>query len=238
MTRSDGGLALRGLFVTGTDTEVGKTILCAALIASMRAGGRQVRAHKPVVSGLDELTSGPPAEHVLLGQVCELPPEEVAPLRYGPPLSPHLAARLAGAPPQDSQVIDAARQAAAVASSRQATLIVEGVGGLLVPLTDTLTVRALAVELGLPLLIAARAGLGTINHTLLTLESARAVGLDVCAVVLTPWPTEPSVMERSNRETIERLGEVEVAGLACVQAPTLPLLTAAGDALPWRRWLS
>ena len=71
--------------------------------------------------------------------------------------------------------------------------------------------RDLAVALGLPLLIAAAPGLGTINHTLLTLEAARAAGLDVRAVVLTPWPEQPSELERSNRETIARLGEVEVA---------------------------
>ena len=72
----------------------------------------------------------------------------------------------------------------------------EGVGGLLVPLADDFTVRDLAVELALPLLIAASPGLGTINHTLLTIEAARAAGLDVAAVVLTPWPSEPSEMEQ------------------------------------------
>ena len=98
-------------------------------------------------------------------------------------------------------------------------MIVEGVGGLLVPLTEDFTVRDLAVELGLPLLIAARPGLGTINHTLLTLQAARAAGLDVRAVVLTPWPAAALAIERSNRETIARLGEVEVAGLAPVAHP-------------------
>ena len=74
-------------------------------------------------------------------------------------------------------------------------------------------VRDLAVDLGLPLVIAASPGLGTINHTLLTLESARAAGLSVAAVMLTPWPEEPSTIERSNLETIESLGEVPVGTL-------------------------
>ncbi len=82
------------------------------------------------------------------------------------------------------------------ALAQQGTLIVEGVGGLLVPLTEDFAVRDLAVQLGLPLLIAARPGLGTINHTLLTLQAARTVGLHVCAVVLTPWPPQPSAMEQ------------------------------------------
>jgi dethiobiotin synthetase len=79
--------------------------------------------------------------------------------------------------------------------------------------------------------IAARPGLGTINHSLLTIEAARAAGLDVRAVVLTPWPREPSVMERSNRETIARRGHVEVAGLAAT-TPAPDDLARAGEALP------
>jgi dethiobiotin synthetase len=114
---------------------------------------------------------------------------------------------------------------------------VEGVGGLLVPLADEYTVCDLAVAIGLPVVIAARPGLGTINHTLLTLQAARSVGLHVCAVVLTPWPAEPKALERSNRETIARLGEVEVAGLAHVPSPTVAELAGAGELLPWLRWL-
>ena len=98
--------------------------------------------------------------------------------------------------------------------------------------------RDLAVALGLPLLVAARPGLGTINHTLLTLAAARAAGLDVRAVVLTPWPEQPIAMERSNRETIARLGEIEVVGLGEVRSPTVTALASAGEALPWRHWLA
>jgi dethiobiotin synthetase len=97
-------------------------------------------------------------------------------------------------------------------------------------------VRDLALALELPLVIAARPGLGTINHTLLTLQSARAAGLDVCAVVLTPWPERPSEMEQSNRETIARMGGVEVAALGHVRGPAPADLGRAGNALPWREW--
>ena len=83
-------------------------------------------------------------------------------------------------------------------------------GGLLVPLTLGYLIRDLARELELPLVVAATPGLGTINHTLLTVEAARAVGLDVLAVVLTPWPEGPGAVETSNREAIERLGSVSV----------------------------
>jgi dethiobiotin synthetase len=226
---------MSGLFVTGTGTGVGKTILSAALLASLAAAGEPVRAHKPVVTGLDDRSQdGWPPDHELLASVTGMRPQEVAPLRYGPAVSPHLAARLAGEAIDPATLVARARAAA----SGEETLIVEGVGGLLVPLADELTVRDLAVALGLPLLIAAAPGLGTINHTLLTLDAARAVGLDVRAVVLTPWPEQPSELERSNRATIARLGNVEVVGLDRVESPAVVDLARAGDALPWREWLS
>jgi dethiobiotin synthetase len=226
---------LRGLFVTGTDTGVGKTVLSAALLAAMAAAGEAVCAHKPVVTGLDEADApeGWPPDHELLALAAAMEPDEVAPLRYGPAVSPHLAASLAGERIDPAQVLAAARAAGA-----DHTLVVEGVGGLLVPLNADYAVRDLAAQLGLPLLIAARPGLGTINHTLLALEAARAVGLDVRAVVLTPWPREPSTMECSNRDTIAHLGEVDVVGLPHVSASDITALTDAGESLPWRRWLA
>jgi dethiobiotin synthetase len=228
---------MRGLFVTGTDTGVGKTILSAALLAAMAAEGESVRAFKPVVTGLDDsapssATGGWPADDELLGAAAGMAREAVAPLRYGPAVSPHLAAQMAGEPIDIDELL-----ASAQASGADATLIVEGVGGLLVPLTEDYSLCDLAVALGLPLLIAARPGLGTINHTLLTLRAARAAGLDVRAVVLTPWPRRPDAIERSNRETIERLGEVEVETLGRVAGPGAEELARAGGRLPWRRWL-
>jgi dethiobiotin synthetase len=224
---------MRGLFVTGTGTGVGKTVLSAALLAAMSAAGVRVRAHKPVVTGLDEpAETGWPPDHQLLASVAGMTPEEVAPLRYGPAVSPHLAAALAGERIDPTDLVARARGAATCAG----TLIVEGVGGLLVPLADEFTVRDLAVALELPVVIAASPELGTINHTLLSIESARAAGLDVRAVVLTPWPETPGAMERSNRETISRLGEIEVVGLADVLSPSVVDLTRAGSALPWQRW--
>jgi dethiobiotin synthetase len=225
---------VRGLFVTGTGTGVGKTILSAALLATMRATGEPVRAHKPVVTGLAEPPGTWPPDHELLALAAGMAAEEVAPLRFQPPVSPHLAASLAGEEIDAAGVIERAKTGASAGE----TLIVEGVGGLLVPLAHDFTVRDLAVELALPLLLAASPDLGTINHTLLTLEAARAVGLSVAAVVLTPWPTEPSEMERSNQVTIARLGEVDVVALEEIASADIPALTLAGDRLPWRDWLS
>jgi dethiobiotin synthetase len=225
---------MRGLFVTGTDTGAGKTILSAALLAAMRVAGEPVRAHKPVMTGLDEPPGEWPHDHELLALAAGMNPGEVAPMRYGPAVSPHLAAELAGERLDRERLLRGARTAV----EPGATLVVEGVGGLLVPLADDFTVRDLAAELGLPVLIAARPGLGTINHTLLTLGAARDAGLDVRTVVLTPWPRRPSAMARSNRETIARLGSVEVAGLPQIDGPDAARLASAGERLPWRRWLA
>jgi dethiobiotin synthetase len=224
---------VRGLFITGTDTGVGKTILSAALVAAIAAEGESVRAYKPAVTGLDEPPGEWPQDHELLAEMAGIAPEEVAPLRYGPAVSPHLAAAMAGEQPDPARMIESAR-----ALAQQGTLIVEGVGGLLVPLAEDFAVRDLVVELDMPLLIAARPGLGTINHTLLTLEAARGADLEVRAVVLTPWPTTPSAIECSNHETIARAGTVEVMTLAAVTRPGRTELAQVGAELPWRRWLT
>jgi dethiobiotin synthetase len=199
---------VEGIFVTGTGTEVGKTVVAAVTANSLAASGRRVAVFKPAVTGLDEPGE---ADHELLRRASgsAQSDEEIAPYRYGPPASPHLAAEMAGERIDPARVLAGARAAAAGAEA----LVCEGVGGLLVPLAPGYLVRDLAVELELPLAIAAAPGLGTINHTLLTIEAARAAGLRVAVVVLTPWPDSPSAIEESNRETIAELGEVRVETL-------------------------
>lgn len=225
---------MRGLFVTGTGTGVGKTIVSAALLAAMRAAGKPVRAHKPVVTGVDEPSPEWPPDHELLALAAGMRPEDVSPLRYGPAVSPHLASALAGERIDRGELVENAH----AAEIGESALIVEGVGGLLVPLVDEYTVCDLMRDLGLPALIVASPTLGTINHTLLTLHTARGAGLDVRAVVLTPWPEHPTAIEHSNRETIARLGDVEVERLPAIAAPDVELLAAAGERLPWRSWLA
>lgn len=222
---------MAGLFVTATDTGVGKTVVASAICAVLAARGETVRAWKPVVTGTGEPEPGVPMDHVLLAACTGQRPEEVTPNTFGPAVSPHLAA---AATPLDPVALEAS---AAAAAPEDGTLVVEGVGGLLVPLTDEgYDLRALAVALGHPVVVAARPGLGTINHTLLTLEAARAAGLVVAGVVMTPWPRAPSTMEASNARTIAALGGVEVSFLP--HAPLTPAgLAAAGADLPLARWL-
>ena len=193
------------VFVTGTGTEVGKTVVAAVIARTSAGQGRSVAVFKPCVTGLDEPGE---SDHELLRRAAgsRQSDDEIAPYRYGPPASPHLAAVLAGEEIDPERLQKAARKAAAGADA----LVCEGVGGLLVPLSPSYSVRDLAADLGYPLVVAAAPGLGTINQTLLTIEAARAAGLRVAAVVLTPWPEEPSEIEASNRKTIAALGEVEV----------------------------
>lgn len=212
---------MRGVFVTGTGTEVGKTVVASVLARAQAAQGRTVAVFKPAVSGLDDHPAAgtgaswdraaalPDHELLRLASGSSQSDDEIAPYRYGPAVSPHLAAEMAGEPIDPDRLRGAARTAADGAD----VLVCEGVGGFLVPLTPEYLVRDLARELALPVVVVAAPGLGTINHTLLTLESVRAAGLEVGAVVLNPWADEPSPMEESNRETIAALGSAPVRAL-------------------------
>jgi dethiobiotin synthetase len=220
----------RGLFVTGTDTGAGKTVVASAIAATLAGRGHRVAVFKPVVTGLEEDGSLP--DHEILRASARSPQThgDVAPYRFKPPLSPHLAAELAGVTVQPSVLLAAAARAAKEAD----VLVVEGVGGLMVPLTARYLVRDFAADLGFPVVIAARPGLGTINHSLLTIEAARKIGLRTAAVVFTPWPGEPSELERSNRETVASLGRIEVATLGPLYMG--PPVNMVGD-LPVDSWL-
>jgi dethiobiotin synthetase len=232
-------VTLRGVFVTGTGTEVGKTVVAAAIARASAESGERVAVFKPAVSGLDEYAA---ADQPSWERAAELPDhallrlaagsgqsdDEIAPYRYGPATSPHLAAELAGEEIDPERL----RKAAADAYEGADRIVCEGVGGFLVPLTGDYLVRDLARDLGLPVVVVSPAGLGSINHTLLTIEAVREAGLEVCAVVLTPWPDAPGPIERSNRETIGRLGAVEVEVLPQIELSnpeSWPALQAANS---------
>ena len=198
---------MRGVFVTGTGTEVGKTVAAAVIARTLAGGGEKVTVFKPALSGLDE--PGEP-DHEILRRASgsEQSDDEIAPYRFGPAVSPHLAAEMEGVNIDPATVLTAAREA-----GKGGTLVCEGVGGLLVPMTWRYLVRDFARDLGLPLVVVASPALGTINHTLLTLEAARAVGLHPVAVVLNPWPEEPGRLELDNERTVRALGRIGVERL-------------------------
>jgi dethiobiotin synthetase len=181
---------MRGLFVTATDTGVGKTEVACALLADARARGLDAVGMKPAQSGL---VPGEPsdAERLLAAADGVEPLEAICPYAFAPPLAPALAARLEGRTISLERILDGARALAA----RHEVLLVEAAGGLLVPLTERESYADLAVALALPVLVVARAGLGTVNHTALTVEALRRRGLAVAGVVLnrTAPGDDPSV---------------------------------------------
>ncbi len=207
-------ISVRRLFVTATDTGAGKTTVALALIAAFRARGQVVAAMKPCETG-----GGDDAERLRAATGRALDPQLVCPFRFPLPASPEAAAHAAGGRVDVERIRDAA---AALARDAD-VLLVEGAGGLLVPLGDGRNMADLARLLELPLVIVARASLGTVNHTLLTVEAARRRGLRVAGVVLSRALAAAGPDEPSNPEAIARHGDVRVFG-------TLPHLAASDDA--------
>jgi dethiobiotin synthetase len=196
----------RGYFVTATDTAVGKTVVTAGLATAFRARGRDVAIFKPVQSGA--LADDPTGDAALLGADCVY--------SFAAPLAPLVAARAEGKTIELEPILARAQKLA----SEHEILLIEGAGGLLVPLAPGLDIAGLAVALGLPLIVVARAGLGTVNHTLLTIEAARARGLAVAGVVL----NGESDMSTANNATL-----IEAGSGAPVLA-RIPRLTDPADA--------
>lgn len=225
-------LATPGLFVTGTGTDVGKSVVAASIIAALAASGRRVAAFKPAVSGLDEVAGEWLADHELLAKATGW--QDAAAVCnnvFGPAVSPHLAAELAGAAIDSRSLVAHASELTQEAE----VLICEGVGGLMVPLTLEFSVLDLIVQLGLPAVVVASATLGTISDTRLTVDRLRLAGVRVAAVALNRWPVEPSTLEISNRDTLAKLLAVDVVTFG---ATSPDQLAAAGATLPLDRWLA
>ena len=205
----------RGLFITGTDTGVGKTAVTAALLALLRGRGVDAVPMKPIQTGClkrgGEVVA-PDLDGCL--RAIKLTPtveeaEWMCPYRFIPECSPHLAARIDRRPIQLRRITAAFRQLAA----RHDFVIAEGAGGVLVPLDERRTMLDLMRALGLPVLVVARPGLGTLNHTLLTLAALRAADLKIAGVVVVATQRgRCGRIERDNLASIARLGRVPVLG--------------------------
>ncbi|GMX67002.1 dethiobiotin synthase [Paenibacillus elgii] len=201
----------RGLFVTGTDTGVGKTVMTAAIAAALRSEGQNVGVWKPVQSG-GLLGKGiTDAERLLRGTGIVERPEQVAPFTFAAPLAPALAAMQAGVSLTMAGLLAAGEPLA----ERYDALLIEGAGGAAAPLTSDALVADLIAELGVPALIVARCGLGTVNHTLLTAGLLRQRGIPVAGVVMNEVDHATSRNDPStaaNAELIERYGALRVLG--------------------------
>lgn len=201
----------RGIFVTGTDTGVGKTVVAATLARLLRMNGIKVGVMKPVTSGCRSDATGPVSDDALLlcqaaGIACN---DDVAPYRLREPVAPAEAARHEGIQVSFQRIGEAFERLA----GQYDYLIVEGAGGLMVPLAGGLLVADLASQLGLPLLVVTRPDLGTINHTVLTCFAARQMELPLAGVIVNSMPEQPGLAERSAPHHIGSLCGAPVLGV-------------------------
>ena len=200
----------RGVLITGTDTGVGKTIATAAVATALKAHGIDTGVMKPIATGeADQAAalSDPDWLQSVTG-VCD-PPDFVAPYRFRTAAAPLIAAARDGRAIEPSRIIEAFE----ALSARHDCVVVEGIGGVLVPITPDLFVADLAKRLGLPVLIVARASLGSINHTLLTLECLRNRGVTICGLIFNhPFPPSTGIDESDTVPTILQLSGVRSFG--------------------------
>jgi dethiobiotin synthetase len=202
--------SIPGLLITGTDTGIGKTLIAGAIAAHLRRQGLRVGVLKPAASGCVSRREGLVSEDAEFLAHCADAPHPldiVAPQRFAEPLAPAVAAQRLGV----SLDWDAIQRSMNIITRDSDILIVEGVGGIMVPMDGKHTMLEVAQWLKLPAVVVARPNLGTINHTLLTVNALRDAKAKVSGVVINRYPAEmPGVAEETNPRAIEKWGKVPV----------------------------
>jgi dethiobiotin synthetase len=217
-------MVVTGLFITGTDTGAGKTVAAGSIAAYWRAAGVDVGVMKPAETGCRTKDGDlVPADASFLKKVSGASDllDEICPYRFAEPVAPAVAAKRAGTRIDKRLILKRYMELAA----RHEFMLVEGAGGLLVPLSGKYLCADLVADMGLPIVIVGRLGLGTINHTLLTVEAARARGLEVYGIILNQCrPGVGGVAEATNPQVIR-----ELSGIGRVF--TLPFMPGAKRSL-------
>ena len=193
------------LFVTGTSTGVGKTVVTAALAATMAAAGRSVGVCKPAQTGVAPAEQGDLAEIERLSGITAT----IEFARYPDPLAPDTAARRSGAIPLDLD--QTASTIAAFANQHDVTLV-EGAGGVLVRLGADFTLIELASRLGAPVVVVTAAGLGTLNHSELTVRALERAGVRCAGLIIGSWPEEPDLAAQCNLADLPRVTGAPLVG--------------------------
>lgn len=206
-----------GLFITGTGTGVGKTVITAGIVRWLRGRGIDAVPVKPVQTGGVNLKGGwisPDLNFCLSASGIQAPASKIAlmaPYIYAPACSPHLAGRIKGQYPKIAHI----QTCIETLSSCCDMVVIEGAGGVMVPLDEQETMLDLIKRLGFPVVLVAHAELGTINHSLLSIQALRSAGLRILGVVFNevePGLPEDDFIKKDNMETIARLGDVNVLG--------------------------
>jgi dethiobiotin synthetase len=207
----------QGIFVTGTDTGIGKTLVAAGIVRWLRKQWIDVVPMKPVQTGAEKqggLFIAPDLEFILAASGLQPDSDEkrmMAPYLYEPACSPHLAGRLAGRYPDISVI----QKYADIILRQRRKLVVEGAGGILVPLNEKETMLDLMKALGFPVVLVSRIGLGSINHALLSINTLKAAGIGLVGVVFNqsePPVSENRYLEEDNPKAIEQFGKVKILG--------------------------
>ncbi|MDI6703424.1 MAG: dethiobiotin synthase [bacterium] len=193
----------KGIFITGTDTEVGKTVVSAGIAGALKATGVNIGVMKPISSG------GNKDAMFLIKAVesCD-PLELVNPICLDLPLAPSVVEEVSGTPIDLNKVWDSFDRLC----DKYDFMIVEGIGGLCVPLKDHFLVIDMIKRLDLPIIVVSRPGLGTINHTLLTIWCARNYNIEIKGVIINGLKEE-GILERTNPHVIEKVAHVEILGI-------------------------
>lgn len=200
----------RGLFVTGTDTGVGKTLVAAALCLYLREKGIAVGVMKPAETGIENPARlGPDGDLLRWASGSSDSPEQISPYRFKAPLAPAVAASREQVRINYSELISQAK----TLMDRHDFTIIEGAGGLMAPLAGGMLMADLARELKLPLLVVTRPNLGTINHTLLTLFTARAMELPVAGYLINRMPAEQGIAEETAPHSLASLTTEDLLGV-------------------------
>ena len=215
---------MKGYFITGTDTGVGKTAVTAFLAMLLKSKGESVGVMKPIETGVDPLdNSSANSDAKFLIKVTGVKDtlEEISPYRLKTASSPYQASQIEGYELEPKKIVKQYK----ILQSRYSTILVEGIGGLLVPITQTYNVADLALQIDLPLIIVSRARIGTLNHTLLTIQAAQQHGLKIKGVILNATDEmEFDDIEKEQGQLIKELSEVPVLGFC----PFLNDLTSEG----------
>lgn len=204
---------MKGLFVTGTDTGVGKTLIAGGIANALRFNGKRVGVFKPVGSGCTHQHEGlinPDADFLRTCSHCNFSLSEINPVGFVAPAAPLVCEEFENRPVDFAKIAEAYKKICADSDY----MIVEGVGGVRVPISTGVDVLELAKQFQMPVLIVTRPNLGTINHTLLTIDAVRAAGLEIAGVVISGYDIESAgLAEESLAGVLEELGEVDVLSI-------------------------
>jgi dethiobiotin synthetase len=201
---------MKGVFITGTDTEIGKTTVAASLASLLRLSGWNVGVMKPFATGTRVFsTKYKSKDSALLARAAQVndPDKEINPFFYSVPTAPFTAAKIMSE--KEPSLEDALRICQKLAAKHN-FMIVEGIGGIMVPLTKEKCVLHFAKSLGLPTIIVAGSELGTINHTLLTVKICNDFGLNLLGIIINGMPAKVSLLKKQTVETIRELSKVRI----------------------------